>query len=136
MFNGNNGAVIREFFAFEANYAGGVYVAAGDATGLGRFTPPAWAVMFLAILPSSMFHSLMVPSSLHEARRVPAGFTAAGLPVGIQIVGRHKDDLGLLKIAHAFEQAILPHLPTLFAYGQARVSAETRGVRSCSTKRC
>ena len=36
---------------------------------------------------------------------VPAGFTPEGLPVGIQIVGRYRDDLGVLQIAHAFEQA-------------------------------
>jgi amidase len=36
---------------------------------------------------------------------VPAGFTADGLPVGLQIVGRYRDDLGVLQIAHAFEQA-------------------------------
>jgi amidase len=36
---------------------------------------------------------------------VPAGFTGSGLPVGMQIVGRHLDDFGVLQIAHAFEQA-------------------------------
>jgi amidase len=36
---------------------------------------------------------------------VPCGFTPEGLPVGMQIVGRHQDDLGVLKLAHAFEQA-------------------------------
>jgi len=36
---------------------------------------------------------------------VPAGFTPEGLPVGIQIVGRHRDDLGVLQMAYAFEQA-------------------------------
>lgn len=36
---------------------------------------------------------------------VPAGFTDDGLPVGIQIVGRYRDDFGVLQIAHAFEQA-------------------------------
>jgi len=36
---------------------------------------------------------------------VPAGFTPDGLPVGIQIVGRHRDDWGVLQMAHAFEQA-------------------------------
>jgi amidase len=36
---------------------------------------------------------------------VPAGFTDDGLPVGIQIVGRFRDDLGVLQIAHAFEKA-------------------------------
>src|SRR5215813_7805781 len=39
------------------------------------------------------------------AASVPAGFTPEGLPVGIQIVGRYRDDLGVLRIAHAFEQA-------------------------------
>ena len=36
---------------------------------------------------------------------VPAGFTASGLPVGLQIVGRPRDDWGVLQMAHAFEQA-------------------------------
>jgi amidase len=36
---------------------------------------------------------------------VPAGFTPEGLPVGIQIVGRHQDDFGVLQMAYAFEQA-------------------------------
>ncbi len=36
---------------------------------------------------------------------VPCGFTSDGLPVGIQIVGRHHDDWGVLQLAHAFEQA-------------------------------
>ena len=36
---------------------------------------------------------------------VPCGFTPEGLPVGMQIVGRHNDDFGVLQIAHAFEQA-------------------------------
>ena len=36
---------------------------------------------------------------------VPCGFTPEGLPVGIQIVGRPRDDLGVLRLAHAFEGA-------------------------------
>ncbi len=36
---------------------------------------------------------------------VPGGFTDDGLPVGVQIVGRFRDDLGVLQLAHAFEQA-------------------------------
>jgi amidase len=34
---------------------------------------------------------------------VPCGFSAEGLPVGLQIVGRHHDDFGVLQLAHAFE---------------------------------
>jgi amidase len=41
----------------------------------------------------------------HPAISVPAGFTDDGLPVGIQIVGRHQDDWGVLQLAHAFETA-------------------------------
>jgi len=36
---------------------------------------------------------------------VPCGFTPEGLPVGVQIVGRHHDDWGVLQLAYAFEQA-------------------------------
>ena len=36
---------------------------------------------------------------------VPAGFTPAGLPVGLQIVGRHRGELSVLQMAYAFEQA-------------------------------
>lgn len=36
---------------------------------------------------------------------VPGGFTAEGLPVGLQIVGRPRGDLEVLRIALAFEQA-------------------------------
>ena len=38
---------------------------------------------------------------------VPAGFTDDGLPVGIQIVGRHRGDRALLELARAFEQATM-----------------------------
>jgi amidase len=41
----------------------------------------------------------------HPAISVPAGFTAEGLPVGLQIVGRARDDWGVLQLAHAFEEA-------------------------------
>ena len=41
----------------------------------------------------------------HPAISVPCGFTADGLPVGVQIVGRHQDELGVLQLAYAFEQA-------------------------------
>ena len=34
---------------------------------------------------------------------VPGGFTETGLPVGIQIVGRHQQDLAVLQLAQAFE---------------------------------
>ena len=45
--------------------------------------------------------------SWNPAASVPCGFTADGLPVGLQIVGRRFDDLGILQAAAAFE-AIQP----------------------------
>jgi amidase len=44
----------------------------------------------------------------NPAISVPCGFTAEGLPVGLQIVARHRDDWGLLQMAHAFESAAQP----------------------------
>jgi amidase len=42
----------------------------------------------------------------HPAISVPAGFTddIPALPVGLQIVGRYRDDFGVLQLAHAFER--------------------------------
>ena len=41
----------------------------------------------------------------NPALSVPCGFTPEGLPVGLQIVGRHWDEWGVLQLAHALEQA-------------------------------
>jgi len=41
----------------------------------------------------------------NPAISVPGGFTSSGLPVGVQIVGRHRDDWSVLRLAYAFEQA-------------------------------
>jgi aspartyl-tRNA(Asn)/glutamyl-tRNA(Gln) amidotransferase subunit A len=39
------------------------------------------------------------------AATVPAGFTKDGLPIGLQIVGRHLDDATVLRAAAAYEAA-------------------------------
>ena len=44
---------------------------------------------------------------------VPCGLTAAGLPIGLQIVGRNWDDAKVLRAAHAFEQAQPFKMPDL-----------------------
>lgn len=41
----------------------------------------------------------------NPAISVPAGFSSGGLPVGLQIVGRHRADWSVLQMAYAFEQA-------------------------------
>jgi aspartyl-tRNA(Asn)/glutamyl-tRNA(Gln) amidotransferase subunit A len=38
---------------------------------------------------------------------VPCGFTASGLPVGLQLIGLHTAELALLQIAHEYERAHL-----------------------------
>ncbi|MGH9843508.1 MAG: amidase family protein [Blastocatellia bacterium] len=46
---------------------------------------------------------------------VPCGFTKEGLPIGLQIVGRHQRDFDVLQLAYAFEQAT--------QYGKTRPAA-------------
>jgi amidase len=42
----------------------------------------------------------------HPAIAVPAGFTAGGLPIGLQLVGRHRGERDLLGVARAVERAL------------------------------
>ena len=57
-------------------------------------TPSAWT-------PFTAFANL----TGQPAASVPAGFTRDGRPVGLQIVGRHLDDLGVLRAAAGVEAA-------------------------------
>ncbi len=76
------------------------------------FDPPAAAGPFPAETegrkqPAASAGSFTIPFNLswHPAASVRAGFSRAGLPVGLQIVGaRHRDDL-VLQAARAFERA-------------------------------
>ena len=47
------------------------------------------------------------PASLAgvPALSVPCGFTTAGLPIGLQLIGRPFDEVNILRVAHAYEQA-------------------------------
>ncbi|MBU6497373.1 MAG: amidase [Rhodospirillales bacterium] len=45
------------------------------------------------------------------AASVNCGFTAGGLPIGLQIVGRRFDDIGVLRLAHAWERMRPAQLP-------------------------
>ncbi len=51
----------------------------------------------------------------HPAISVPAGFKAGGVPVGLQIGGRFRDDFGVLQLAQALEAAT--------GYGRRRPAA-------------
>ena len=55
----------------------------------------SWLIMTFA------FSALSVP-----AISIPCGFTAEGLPVGLQIVGRARDDAGVLAVAGLLEQVL------------------------------
>jgi aspartyl-tRNA(Asn)/glutamyl-tRNA(Gln) amidotransferase subunit A len=48
-----------------------------------------------------------IPASMTglPAVSVPCGFNAAGLPIGLQLIGRALDESTLLRAAHAYEQA-------------------------------
>jgi amidase len=49
---------------------------------------------------------------------VPVGFSRDGLPMGMQIIGRHHADLAVLQLAYAYEQAtqwVSKHPPALIA---------------------
>jgi amidase len=47
----------------------------------------------------------LLSTTFCPALSVPAGLTPEGLPLGIQILGRYRDDFGALQLGHAFEQA-------------------------------
>ena len=52
------------------------------------------------------------------ALSIPAGFTPEGLPVGLQLVGRHRGELDLLRLAAGIERPPAP--------GSARLSCDRR----------
>ena len=56
---------------------------------------------YLAWMKSAYY----ISAAGNPAAAVPCAFSASGLPIGLQIVGRHHDDWGVLQLAHAFEQA-------------------------------
>jgi amidase len=52
-----------------------------------------------------MASAYLISATGLPAISVPAGFTQEGLPVGLQLVGRRREDWALLALAHAFESA-------------------------------
>ncbi|WBO59133.1 amidase family protein [Acidocella sp. MX-AZ03] len=39
------------------------------------------------------------------ALNVPVGFNAQGLPMGMQLIGRPRDELGVLRLGQAYDEA-------------------------------
>jgi amidase len=56
---------------------------------------------YLAWMKSAYY----ISAAGNPAMSVPCGFSQSGLPIGMQIVGRHHDDSGVLQLGYAFEQA-------------------------------
>ena len=61
---------------------------------------------------------LNIPADLtgHPAISIPCGFSAAGLPIGLQLMGKPFDEITLLRAAHAYQTRTdwhlrNPHLP-------------------------
>jgi len=54
-----------------------------------------------------------VPFNMSEqpAASINCGYTASGLPIGLQIAGKRFDDLGVLQVASAFERLRAPQRP-------------------------
>jgi amidase len=46
----------------------------------------------------------MITVTGHPSVSVPCGFSPEGLPIGLQIVGRFRDDFGVLQLAYALQQ--------------------------------
>jgi amidase len=76
-----------------------------------------------------MRSSYLVSVLRTPAASVPLGFTASGLPVGLQVVGRPGDDLGVLQVAHALEQVFRAgeRPPDLAALRRASASGAASG---------
>ena len=60
-----------------------------------------------------MLGTFLVTMTGLPALAAPAGFSASGLPAGIQIIGRRGAELACLKLAHAYEQAAKPVIDRL-----------------------
>jgi len=43
----------------------------------------------------------------HPSLSIPCGSTASGLPVGLQLIGRHFDEATLYRFGHAYEEAVI-----------------------------
>ncbi len=66
-----------------------------------RETPEGWAITDWAWCPYTYPWNM----TGQPAASVPIGFTAAGLPVGAQIVGRRGEEALVLRAAQAIEAA-------------------------------
>lgn len=99
-YRGNFAVTMNRFFAdYDLLITPAMPIPAFEA---GREVPGGWhAKRWTSWSPFSYpFNMTQQP-----AISIPCGFTAAGLPVGLQIVGRKYEDALVLAAAHAYQQA-------------------------------
>ncbi|WP_335869428.1 Asp-tRNA(Asn)/Glu-tRNA(Gln) amidotransferase subunit GatA [Bacillus sp. 2205SS5-2] len=77
---------------------------------IGPTTPtPAFKIGEKIADPLTMYANdiLTIPVNLAgvPAISVPCGFSSIGLPLGLQVIGKHFDESSLYRVAHVFEQA-------------------------------
>jgi len=91
-------AVEREVFSrYDAILTSGGVIPAPKIEDFSKDWPPP-------SLPAAA-PTFMASVTGHPALAVPAGFSASGLPFGLQLVGRYFDEATLFRIAAAFEAA-------------------------------
>jgi aspartyl-tRNA(Asn)/glutamyl-tRNA(Gln) amidotransferase subunit A len=80
-----------------------------DAVLLPTSPEPAFAFGAKSEDPLSMYLAdvFTITANLAgtPAVSIPAGFDPAGLPIGVQLVGRHFEESTILRLAHAFQSA-------------------------------
>ena len=111
----------QAFAAFSQFHATRVATVKASAAYDYVLSPTSPMPAFAAELPSPTNDPLRplehiaftVPFNMSEqpASSVNCGYTASGLPIGLQIAGQRFDDLGVLQMSHAFEQLRGPQRP-------------------------
>jgi aspartyl-tRNA(Asn)/glutamyl-tRNA(Gln) amidotransferase subunit A len=56
------------------------------------------------VRPSLVRYTRPFNVSGHPAASVPCGFTAEGLPIGMQVIGRAFDEATVLRVADAYQR--------------------------------
>jgi aspartyl-tRNA(Asn)/glutamyl-tRNA(Gln) amidotransferase subunit A len=77
--------------------------AAAAEVGQETFTFPGGTQT--AVIDAWVHHSAPGNVTGLPALSVPCGFTSAGLPIGLQVIGRPFDEVGVLRVGQAYESA-------------------------------
>ncbi len=108
--------MISEFDALHAKYDAFITAGSGPAPHMNAHRSIGAKQKWSSPSMGTVFSVTGAP-----ALALPCGFSQTGLPLGLQIAGRHFDDARVLRIGHAYEQATQWHLrrPSLTAGLQA-----------------